>query len=113
MKAKKIHRNLNAFPKYEDALQRDLKNKTQASLYLQAALSDYAKEDDMGCLLLAIRDVVKAQGGMAILAKKTKLGRESLYKALSDSGNPQFSTLWAILHAIGFHFSIELIDKAA
>ena len=110
MKAK---RKLSSFPKYEEKLHEALRDGEEAKFYLQAAMSDYQQEGDMSCLLLAIRDVVKARGGMTALSEKTKLSRESLYKALSNTGNPQFSTLWIILSALGFHFVIEPLDKAA
>ncbi|HEX2977547.1 MAG TPA: hypothetical protein VHO47_00275 [Candidatus Babeliales bacterium] len=51
-------------------------------------------------LLLAIKNIVEAQGGIAQLAKKTGLGRESLYKTLSTKGNPKLSTLITVAYAI-------------
>ena len=103
----KNKKKINNFPKYEGLLHDSLKDKEDAKLYLQCAFDDYERDADVGCLLLAIRDVVKAQDGMTELSQKTNLSRESLYKALSSTGNPQFSTVWAILNALGFHFVIE------
>jgi probable addiction module antidote protein len=44
---------------------------------------------------------------MSKIASDTELGRESLYKALSESGNPQFITINKIISALGLKFSIE------
>lgn len=106
-------RKLSELPRYDDCLMTALQNQKEAEGYLQSALALYQEEGEIGCLLLAIRDVVKAQGGMTTLAQKTNLSRESLYKALSDSGNPQFSTVWTVLHSLGFHLVIESLNKAA
>lgn len=54
----------------------------------------------------------EARGGMKRLAAKTRLGRESMYKALSKNGNPQFSTLDKILRGMGLCFSVAAADKA-
>ena len=106
-------KKIEDYPKYEDRLHEILKDEEEAQLYLQAALDDYQIEDDLGCFLLAIRDVVTVRGGMGELAKKINLSRESLYKALSDTGNPQFSTIRLVLNALGFQFVIIPLDKAA
>jgi probable addiction module antidote protein len=55
---------------------------------------------------LALRNVAEAQGGVAQLAKKSKLNRESLYKILSERGNPEFRSLDALLHALGFRLAV-------
>lgn len=47
-------------------------------------------EDSQNLFLLAIRNVAEAHGRMAKLAQKAHLGRESLYKTLSDKGNPKW-----------------------
>jgi probable addiction module antidote protein len=50
--------------------------------------------------------VAEAQGGVAQLAEKAKLNRESLYKILSESGNPELRSLDALLHALGFRLAV-------
>ncbi len=57
--------------------------------------------------MLSLRTVAEATGGMTKLAKKTKLNRENLYRALSVKGNPRFSTIDAILHALGFGLALK------
>ena len=70
--------------------------------YLNAAL----EEDDLELFLLTLRNVTEAQGGMARLAEKTKLNRESLYRMLSERGNPEFKSLDVLLHALGFRLAV-------
>lgn len=56
--------------------------------------------------LLALRYVVQANQGMAAIAQETDLGRESLYKTLSEAGNPNFATIEKILKSIGMRLAI-------
>jgi probable addiction module antidote protein len=58
--------------------------------------------------LLALRNVGEAQGGVALLADTTKLNRESLYKMLSERGNPELRSLDAPLHALGFRLAVTI-----
>ncbi len=50
--------------------------------------------------------VVARARGMTQMAQETGLSRESLYRALSDDGNPEFSTLLAVVSALGLQLSI-------
>lgn len=89
--------------KYEEWLIESLKDHDAAVAYLNAALEESMKGDveSQALFLLALRDVAEAQGGIAKIAKKAHLGRESLYKTLSPTGNPSLSTLTALTHAMG------------
>lgn len=80
----------------------ELTNPEFAAGYLQGAL----EENDLGTFLVALRDIVQANGGMAKTTQETDRGRESLYKTLCENGNPQFSTLQAVLKSVGLKFSI-------
>lgn len=80
-----------------------LQTPEEVALYLDAAL----EEDDPKLLLAALRDVVNSQGGMVMIAERTGLNRESLYKALSESGNPKLSTLFEIIKSLGLHLSVK------
>ncbi|CBK42487.1 protein of unknown function [Nitrospira defluvii] len=64
--------------------------------------------DDPGLFLLALRNVANAQGGVASLAERTKLNRDSLYRMLSEHGNPEFRSLDALLHALGFWLAVAV-----
>ena len=71
--------------------------------YIEAVL----EEDDPKLLLAALRDVTESQGGMTMRANKTGLGRESIYKSLSENGNPKLSTLFEVIKALGLHLSVK------
>lgn len=55
----------------------------------------------------ALRTVADAAGGIAALAEKTGLSRETLYRTLSKKGNPRLDTLAAILAAYGLRLSVR------
>ena len=65
-------------------------------LYLEAAFED----GDPGLIAAALGDIARAKGMMKIAAK-AGLGRESLYKALSPDGNPEFATVLKVMRALG------------
>ena len=50
--------------------------------------------------------------GMAEIARTAKLNRESLYKALGETGNPEFGTVLRILHAMGLTLSVRPVRLA-
>ena len=87
---------------YQPDLIENLRDVGEAEEYLNAAL----EEDDPELFLLALRNVAEAQGGVAQLAEKAKLNRESLYKILSERGNPELRSLDALLHALGFRLAV-------
>jgi probable addiction module antidote protein len=89
---------------YQTDLIESLRDAQEAEEYLNAAL----EEDDPELFLRALRNVAEAQGGVASLAEKTKLNRESLYRMLSERGNPEFRSLEALLHALGFRLAVAV-----
>jgi probable addiction module antidote protein len=64
--------------------------------YLEAALED----GDPALVAAALGDIARAKG-MSEIARETGLGRESLYKALSPEGNPEFATVLKVVRALG------------
>jgi probable addiction module antidote protein len=89
---------------HDEAMLRELREDPDfAAEYLKAAL----KEDDPGVLLIALRRVAEARGGLAKVAKSAGIERESLYRALSPGGNPRLSTLVAVTKAMGLKLSVE------
>jgi len=56
---------------------------------------------------MALCDSVDAVGGMSGLARRTEVSREVLYGALSESGNPQLSSLKAILATFGMEIAVR------
>ena len=64
--------------------------------YLEAAFED----GDPGLIAAALGDIARAKG-MTTVAAEAGLGRESLYKALSPDGNPEFATVLKVMRALG------------
>jgi probable addiction module antidote protein len=58
-------------------------------------------------LLIALRHLAEARGGVAKIAKAAGIERESLYRALSPRGNPRLSTLFAVTKAMGLTLTVE------
>lgn len=69
--------------------------------YLEAALED----GDPQVIAAAIGDVARARG-MSQLSRETGLSRESLYRALSEEGNPEFATVLRVLRALGVRLAV-------
>ena len=90
---------------YDDLLMDILKDKRRALAYLDAALDD----PDPRIFLIALRNVTLAQGGLAAIAARSGLNRESLYRALSANGNPSVQTLAAVLEALGVRLGVARI----
>ena len=74
----------------------------EAAGYLNAAL----EEDDLPTFLVALKDVIDAGMGMSGLSEATHLHRVSLYKMLSEQGNPTLKSLEAVLSALGLKLQI-------
>ena len=73
-----------------------LETEADMAAYLEAALA----EGDPALVAAALGDIARAKG-MADIARQTGLGRESLYKALSPDGNPEFATVLKVVQALG------------
>ena len=73
-----------------------LNSEEDMAAYLEAAL----EEGEPALVAAALGDIARARG-MSQLARDTGLGRESLYKALSPSGNPEFATILKVVEALG------------
>ena len=77
-----------------------------AAEYLKAAMED---TDEPEVLLIALRQIAEARGGLAKVAKLAGIERESLYRALSTRGNPRLSTLVGVMKAVGLKLTVEPI----
>ena len=83
-----------------------LDNEETIAEYLNLALEDQNPE----MLLLAIGSIARARG-MAQVAQDSGLGRESLYKALSDGAKPRYDTLLKVMRrALGVKLHAEPIQ---
>ena len=93
---------------YRKALIHELKNNPkEAVAYLNAALAEFADSNDAEAFLIALRTIAETKGGITTLANKTKLTRQSLYKALSAEGNPRLDNIGAILGSLGYGLSVK------
>ena len=79
-----------------------LRTDEEIAAYLDAALED----GDSTLIAAALGDVARAQG-MAKIARKSGLGRESLYKALSAEGNPEFATVMKVIRSLGLKLQVH------
>lgn len=82
-----------------------LDNDETIAEYLNLALEDSNPE----MLLLAIGNIARARG-MAQVAQDSGLGRESLYKALSDGAKPRYDTVLKVMRALGVKLHAEPIQ---
>jgi len=90
---------------HNDAVIQELRDDPAfAAEYLKAALEDVTEPR---VLLIALRQLAEARGGIAKVAKAAGIERESLYRALSPRGNPRLSTLVAVTRAIGLKLTVE------
>lgn len=96
---------------HDKAIVRELRDDPEfASEYLKAALED---TDEPRVLLVALRHLAEARGGIAKVAKAAGIERESLYRALSARGNPRLSTLIAVTKAIGLKLTVETVQPTS
>ncbi|TPM39380.1 putative addiction module antidote protein [Mesorhizobium sp. B2-2-3] len=73
--------------------------------YINAAF----EEGDPALVTAALGDVARARG-MTQIAKMAGVSRESLYKALSAEGNPEFATIMKVMQALKLHVSVTRAD---
>ena len=76
--------------------------------YLEAALED----GDPSLISAVLGDIARAKG-MTQISNRTGLGRESLYKALSQNGNPEFATVLKVIKALGLQLHVAPQDNGS
>ena len=92
--------------RYEEQLIERLHDREYALEYLNAVLADVGEDAD-GRFLVALRRVAQAQGmPISQLAEDASLGRQALYRSLSENGNPEFATLTRVLRALGLRLAV-------
>ena len=94
---------------YEEYLIEALKDPKEALAYLRVSIA----HDDPRMFLVALGHVAKANGGLSVLAKRTGLNRENLYRTLSSKGNPKFANIDAVLKSLGMKLTVERDEKPA
>ncbi|MDP4200483.1 MAG: putative addiction module antidote protein [Bacteroidota bacterium] len=85
-----------------------MKNPSEAAAYLRACLED----EDPRVFLIALGHVARANGGLSLLARKTGLNRENLYRTLSPRGNPKIDSVGAVLRSLGMKLSVEMMNPS-
>jgi probable addiction module antidote protein len=80
--------------------------------YAVELLNDILSEGEQGELLIALRQMTKAFGGVQGVAEKASLNANQLYRTLSEEGNPELRSLTAILKAMGLRLAVERVRAA-
>ncbi len=78
-----------------------------AAEYLNSVLEDGDEVD----LMLALRSLSKAYGGVQEVARQAEINAHTLYRTLSERGNPELKTLSAILKAMGMRLAVQPIGE--
>src|SRR3954462_14430110 len=81
-----------------------LRTPQEMAAYLDAWLTE--APDDAAGIARALGDIARARG-MSQVARDAGLSRESLYKALSENGNPSFATILKVARALGLRLHAE------
>ena len=76
-------------------------------------LNSILNDGDQSELMIALRQMTKAFGGVQQVAKEAHLNPTQLYRTLSPNGNPAFSSLSAILKAMGLQLSVKQANGAS
>lgn len=85
-------------------LAEQLRTPEEMAAYLDAWLEE--APDDVAGITRALGDIARAKG-MSQVARDAGLSRESLYKALSENGNPSFATVLKVARALGVKFHAQ------
>jgi probable addiction module antidote protein len=82
-----------------------LNSRQAVNAYMEEAL----ETNDPAFIAMALGTIARARG-MSKVAKKAGLSRESLYKALSTGGNPEFGTIMRVMQALGLKFRVTAMQ---
>ena len=80
--------------------------------YALQLLNSILEDGEQGELLIALRQMTKAFGGVQSVAEKANLNPTQLYRTLSETGNPELRSLSAILKAMGLRLAVERVQAA-
>ncbi|MBF0462024.1 MAG: putative addiction module antidote protein [Magnetococcales bacterium] len=93
---------MKASRSFDETRKKVLQDPKAAALYLEECLQD----GNMALFAAALKHVAEARGGVALLSKATQLNRETLYRTLSEEGNPRLDTLAKVLGAMGLRLGV-------
>lgn len=77
------------------------KHPKELKSYLKVAFEEYQKDGNEKAFLSELAMATKAYGGFGKLSKETGLNRENLYRVLSETTDPRFSTVMRVLSTLG------------
>lgn len=80
--------------------------------YALELLNSILEDGDQGELLVVLRQMTKAFGGVQVVAEKAHLNPTQMYRTLSADGNPALSSLTAILKAMGLRLAVQPVKAA-
>jgi probable addiction module antidote protein len=80
--------------------------------YALELLNGILEDGEQSELLIALRQMTKAFGGVQTVAEKANLNATQLYRTLSEAGNPELRSLSAILKAMGLRLAVERVRTA-
>jgi probable addiction module antidote protein len=80
--------------------------------YAVEMLNAILEDGDQAELLIALRQMAKAFGGMQTVAEKAQLNPTQIYRTLSAEGNPELTSISAILRAMGMRLAVERVKAA-
>lgn len=81
--------------------------------YALQLLNSILEDGDQGELLIALRQMAKAFGGVQAVAEQAHLNPTQLYRTLSPNGNPGLSSFSAILKAMGLRLAVQPMHPPA
>ena len=87
---------------YHDRLLEDLQDPQEAAHYLNAVIEERSEP----LFLLALRDIAESHQ-MSKVAKGAGVQRETIYRMLSETGNPRLSSLWKLFTTLGLNMMVQ------
>jgi probable addiction module antidote protein len=93
---------------HDDAMAETLRSDPAYAVEL---LNSILEDGDQGELLIALRQMTKAFGGIPKVAEEAELNRTQLYRTLSRQGNPEIRSLSAVLKTMGLRLAVQPIRK--
>ena len=82
------------------------KHREEIGDYITILFDEYAEHNDMAILLSSMRVICRVLG-ISYIAQDAGISRKGLQNALSDNGNPQFSSINAIVSAMGYRITVQ------
>ena len=94
--------------KFKDYLIDKLHDPVEAKEFLDTAIMEYEKDSDSESLMLALRYLAEAQGGVPQLSERANINKQNLYKLLTGKTVPRFDTMVSIIKGLGYHLAPQI-----